>query len=220
MNKEVGWTHEFLFSLNCSWVWIWIERGRPSWPFLVERSPRLMRLYGSFRLSEPPTVLDQVMWSLVLGVLIFLVLRVIAHLDVTRFVLCTFAGGFALVAFPAFYLFFPAHALGPFETLRHPIALLVELVVVVVFGSLFYLKRFPIPFAASIVLLLLHFGLWACVTSSYVNVHSEISRYGLWNPGTWISTVFYCGFPVIGFLSTVAWGLYIRGIQDLASRPQ
>src|SRR5580700_3862614 len=104
MNKEVGWMHEFLFSLNCSWIWIWIERGRPSWPLLVERWPRLTRLYGNFRLSEPPTVVDQVMWSLVFGVLIFLGLRMISHLAATRFVLCTFAGGFALVAFPGFYL--------------------------------------------------------------------------------------------------------------------
>ena len=175
---------------------------------LVERSPHLMKIYGRLRIEDPPAVLDQVMWSFILAFLLFLLLRFIAQLTITRVLLCTFAGGLALGILPIFYLVFPSSAMGPSRVMPHTAPLLAETVCVLICGLLFYLKRLPISWAGCLAFVLLHFGLWGWMTSSYVSLQRY--RHGLWNLGTWVSIAFYFGFPLIGFLSSVTWGLYVR----------
>ncbi len=217
-NNLLRWLHEFLFSLNLSWIVIWLERGHPSWPLAVERSPYLLKLYGRLRLGEPPTILDQVIWSFLLAVLVFLLLRSAARLNVARLLLRTLAGVFALTAFPSFYLAFPSNAMGPFQSAPHALLLVIETFCALLCGILFYLELVTVPPIVYVGLALLHFSFWSWLTPNHVSLRGQICRYGMLTLGTWVSIAFYFGFPVIGFFSTIAWGLFVRKTQALAKQ--
>jgi hypothetical protein len=196
------------------------QRERPILYSIVEKPlrPYVERLYQYSHIFEPITILEQVVWSFLLALYVFLLLRLLAWFSPTRAFLHTLAGTFAIAGFPLFASCFPYDFLQS-DVLRSRFAigfywLFLELAFVLVCGFLYYSRKWPIPAPLSILLLLLHFGLWAWVTASYVSLFCETRYYGFGSFAFYISTFFYFGFPVLGFLSSLAWGVYIKSSGD------
>jgi len=207
----VRWVYEFLFALSLGWLTIWYERMRsPASLSWLYSSPLVQYPYWHTRHVEPETVLVQDVWSLVLSLVIFLILRLLARFSVTGTLLRTVGGAFVIIGFAFFALRFPVYFFDPsrisFGGFWFPLEAMVALIV----GILYYLRKWPLPAWIGLLLLFLHFGLWAWVTGCWVSPPQEIRAYGLGSLGIWISAAFYWGFPVIGFFSSLIWGLYVR----------
>jgi hypothetical protein len=66
-------------------------------------------------------------------------------------------------------------------------------------------------------LLVLHFGFWSWLTGISANlIHRTLEDLSL-DPSFLISTLFYWGFPIFGFVSTLAWAYLVRS-QNQATR--
>jgi hypothetical protein len=85
-----------------------------------------------------------------------------------------------------------------------------ETLAVLLCGGLYHLRKWPVSEGLSLVLLFLHFGLWAWVSGCWVSPMQEVRIYGIGGLGICISRAFYFGFPVLGFLSTLGWALHER----------
>ncbi len=190
--RILQWTHELLFSMNCAWMMVWVNRQRERpWIFpWTEQVPFLLRWYRHIHLIEPTSVLEQVVWSILAGVVIWIVLRLLARFILTRIVLRDFAGPFALAGFPFFALCFSGAFFNPPRISTHGTLLLLETVAVLICGILYSLRKWPLPVPLNIFFLFLHFGLWAWVTGNYIDPSLQIRSYGLWSIGIWISTLY------------------------------
>ena len=217
MQKCVRWVYEFLFSLNFAWAFEWLDRSRerPGLFPWMEYSPFLQRLHGYAPIHEPGTVLEQVVWSFVLALLMFPLIRLLAWLAPTRGPLRITTGAFALAGFPLIYLRF-SWTFFPGSGTRGPWFIL-ETLVVLLCGMLYYVRKWAVPVPVSVLLLILHFSLWSRVAGTYVNLRFEIQDYGLGSLAFYISTIFYFGFPVLGLLSSLAWALYVRPTENASS---
>ena len=222
--KWVRWFHEILFSLNFSWITTWYERVHGSGPvpwlpnarFSSTAYSLLERLSWRLHIQEPPTVLVQDVCSFCVAIVVFLVLRLLARFSLTSVFLRTFAGAFAIAGFPVYVLLFSWEFFYPLRIEPYWLWLFIcEAMVALICGILYYMRKWPLPSLFSILLLLLHFGFWGLATRNYVSIPREIHIYGLWNLGIWVSTIFYYGFPVFGFLSSLAWGVYSRMPKDV-----
>jgi hypothetical protein len=204
-------TYEALLSLNAAWLMIWYFGQRGS---LEQLSHYLINLYWHSQITEPQIVLEQVAWSLVLATLIFLAFRIGAQVSQSTVLLHTLGGAFALIGFPLFGLRFPDLF---FQSLANQgrftvqtLWLVLEVLFILNCGLLYYMQRWSIPTALSILFLALHFGLWGWATGNYVGLRIEIQHYGFGSFAFFVSTMFYFGFPVLGFLSSLGWAFYVR----------
>jgi len=129
------------------------------------------------------------------------------------------AGPVAITGFPLYYLFGryrfnPAFILYP----GHCLELTLETLVVLTCGVLYYLRRWPIPSAVSLVILLGHFILWAWVTGNHANPfvlrHTILPEYRMSTLGVafrvCVMMIYFNGFPAIGFLSASAAALDLK----------
>lgn len=67
---------EVLVSLNLAWILVWHERTRS------KRDSSLAHyLHTHIRLIEPPTVMEQVCWSVIVGASIFLLFWLLSHFE-------------------------------------------------------------------------------------------------------------------------------------------
>lgn len=212
------WVYEFLFSLNLVWAVVWVERAKsklPEGPFVAPFVPALIRrVYRHVGALQGETVWDQIIWSIVLAAFIFLILRLAARFWIAGAFLRSLAGISALAAFPLAALQYPigflqAPAFGNPFAIRTP-WLAGEVIFILICGSLYYLGKWPIANGLSILLLILHFGLWSWLTGTYVNLFVWARAYGRVSLGFWASAAFYWGCPVIGFLASLTWGLYVK----------
>lgn len=200
--------HVALFSLNLAWILVWHERVEAK-----QESSLAHYLYTRIRLIEPQTVVEQVCWSIIVGSSIFLLLWLLTQFAITQRLIRTLGGAVCIAGFPLLVVTYPFDF---FHLSIQPYApmLVFETVVVVLCGLLYSLRKWPVPNAVSLLLLFLHFVLWAWFSGCWVNPTWELRNYavygGIWGLGIWISTAFYLGFPVLGFLSTMSWALYDR----------
>jgi len=219
--RLLRWTHEYMFSLNLVWIIVWYERVRTKnlgGRVLAGYVGALVR--GAYQLSSPiggHTILEQLVWSFALATIAFLLLRLLSPSALTNFALRTIAGAAAIAAFPIATLFFgltyPTRCAG---TLK--IELAVELIVALICGTFFYLRKGLISGPLMIVILILHFAMWAWVTSSYFNFleFGDLRNSEYYHP--WARTlgvltlgaVFHFGLPVLGLLASVVWSRYVR----------
>jgi hypothetical protein len=166
-----------------------------------------------FWMPEPGAVLRQVAYSFALCIPLFIVLFLLARLSVANAYLRALAGGFAISGFPLFALGFSGHHFGP-----QVAWLLLETMAVLACGALYYMRRWPLPGALGVALLLLHFGLWAWATGYHASPLMMIGRYPSWRGfsaiqaglGVCIMMMYHNGFPVIGFVSALCSGLDIK----------
>jgi hypothetical protein len=222
--RLVPWANMCLFSLNLAWMTIWYEGGfhfswpHPHWPVRI--------LYWPFWMPEPPVVLGHVVWSFALSIPIFLVLLLLARVARAHLFLRAFPGAFAIVGYPFFALRLNGIIFHSPRIPGHEFWLILETVAVLACGVLYYLRRWPLPSATGVLLLLAHFSFWGWMTESYCNLFDRISAY----PPEWrlpplevvlgvcIIMLFHYGFPAIGFLSALSSGLYLKLSSDRAPR--
>lgn len=211
---------EFLFSMNLAWLVVWFARIETNRIRPLEYYPSLRSVYLSKFTELPPSCFQQVVWSIALAVAIFLCVRAIMMLPGARSFLQIPFGVFCLTAFPLYYLLNSTARKWGFAVAassRQAIHWLVlEIVVVLIGGAIFYFRRWPIPAAVNIVLVLLHFALWGWSTNNFSLVGSERFHDLLsFNIGTWAWILFVFGFPLLGFVSSVTWGLLSRFPQHI-----
>jgi hypothetical protein len=198
---------EALFSLNLAWILVWHERWRSK-----RQSSLTHYLYTHIRFIEPQTVIEQVCWSVIIGVSIFLLLWLFSQFWTTEALMSTLGGGVSIAGFPLFVVTFPLMFFHLSIRAYDPIFVF-ETIVALVCGGLYHLRKWPVPEGVGFVLVILHFGLWAWVSGCWVSPLQEVRVYGIGSLGIWISTAFYLGFPVLGFLSTLSWAVYDRSAK-------
>jgi hypothetical protein len=198
---------EALFSLNLAWILVWHERVRSK-----RQSSLAHYLYTHIRFIEPQTVVEQVCWSLIVGVSIFLLLWLLSKLWTTETLMRTLGGAVSIAGFPLLVVTMPFVLLHRLIIEAYAPIFVFETFLVLLCGGLYHLRKWPVPESLSLVLLFLHFGLWAWVSGYWVSPMWEVRVYGIGSLGIWISTAFYIGFPVLGFLSTLSWALYDRSV--------
>lgn len=228
--KLVGWATRALLALDLSWMMIWRERtfsppwfSRFCWPY-AHWPVRL--LFWWFWMPEPPTVLGQVALSFLLSIPIFLFLLLLMRVSLTRVFLGFFTAIFAIAGYPFFALRFPDYFMYPQRITGYGPLLLLETMAVLSGAILFYLRKLLLPSTAGVLLLLLHFGLWAWLTGNYVFPSSLIAAYPTWwrlprlevEVGICVDLLFYFGFPVIGLLSALSSGLDLKLSSDRTPR--
>jgi hypothetical protein len=202
------WAYEVFFSLNLAWIVIWHERMSSS--SRLYSLPIVRYLYRHTRLVEPETVIVQVCWSFIVGGVMFLLLRLFSRLWSTGALLRSVAGILALTGFPFLAVCLPFAFPYPTHVEAYTLWLVFETLVALLCGALYYFQKWPIPAGPTVALLFLHFTLWAWVTGTWISPLQEIRVYGLGGSGIWISTAFYFGFPVLGFLSSLTWAKVLR----------
>jgi hypothetical protein len=195
---------EALFSLNLAWILVWHERVRSK-----RQSSLAHYLYTHIRFIEPQTVVEQVCWSVIVGVSIFILLWLLSKFWTTESLMRALGGAVSIAGFPLLVVAFPFAFFHLCIQAYAPI-FVCETLAVLLCGGLYYLRKWPVPEGLSLVLLFSHFGLWAWVSGCWVSPMQEVRVYGIGGLGIWISTAFYLGFPVLGFLSTLSWALYDR----------
>jgi len=219
--------YEFLFSLNLVWIAVWHERvrqtnlGGRSIAYQVDRLvDSIQHLAPYLRASDigGSTILVQMVWSLAVTIIVFLILRLLSGFPMTQSSLRAIGGVAAIAAFPIAALFFgvayPDCCSGAYR-----IGLALETIILLICGAFFYLGKRSISPTLMIMALALHFAIWTWMTSSYVNIPAVVSNlrsseyYHAWTriiPTLSLDLVFHCGFPVFGFLAGLTWVRCLR----------
>jgi hypothetical protein len=213
------WCGAFLLSLNIAWVLIWSGRQRqiPMFYSVLGRplSPYLLNFYRYIRINESQTVLEQIAWSFVLALpIVFLVLPI--RLTVGKSLLDRVGLVFAFIIFPvaalrspgSFFRGLRVEGLGPW--------LFVEVAFILAYVLLSFSRKWHIWSRIGLILLALHFILWSWATGSYINAFSHPLGYNFWSLNYWISSIFYFGFPILGFTCA----LNLAYLQDSPKAPQ
>jgi len=202
----------YLLSLNIAWIVIWHSRVNShalfSWTgaalYIGELARRL-------RISEPATVLEQVVWSVAFSVVVFSLLFLPTLFPSLRNLVYYPSGVFALAGFPLLAVCFPGDLFYPTRIRSYSLLLLLETVAVLIPGSLYYFRKWPVPLGRITALLIFHFGLWSWATGSWVSPLQEIRMYSPLSPSMWISMAFHWGLPLLGLFSSLAAGRYLTG---------
>lgn len=207
----------YLFSLNLAWMTtlykgdgLWI-RGE-YWPH--HQLPRF--LYLQTWMPDPPVVFFLLACAFALSIPTFLTLLLMARASLARTCLGAFAGAFAIVGYPFFALRLTNYLWDVTRIPGHEFRLLLEAVAVLGCGVLYYLRRWRLPTRVSVLLLLVHFSLWAWATNCYASPFTAMEVYPQRMPwlvkglGICFSMMFHYSFPVIGFLSALSSGLELK----------
>ena len=222
-SRRLRWAHEFMLSLNLAWIAVWLVRVRSKTLGGPALAHRVSASVGeAYQLVSPIggyTILEQVVWSICASLILFFVLRFTARMAITKFTLRTIAGLLAIGAFPFASLFlgltYPACCAG-----TSVITLTLELILVLTCGIVFYfyLGRRWISTRLMAAVLVLHFAIWAWVTSSYVNVPDLLSDlrnseyYHPWSRALGVMALdltFTLGFAIFGLLSSLIWVRFV-----------
>lgn len=219
--RWLRWVHEYLFSLNLAWAVVWIERVRNSGNFIAYYRSKLVR--EPYQMVAPiggHTIFDQLLWSFVLAALVFCSLRLLSRLVVSNAALRIIAGAAAIVGFPLACMFVPyAFVSADIRVGAYHRALLLELIFVLICGTLYYLRKPPLSIPLMVLVLCLHFAIWAWIASCYVNVPVFISTlrsseyYHPWRRtlgSLSLAMAFNLGFPVLGLVASLSWVRYVR----------
>jgi len=218
-----------MFALNLAWIIVWIERVRtPMFGGRALSDYIAVLVRGAYQFVLPiggPTILDQLTWSFVVATIGFFLLRLLSRFAITDVALRTVAGVAAIAAFPIANLVFGL-TYSSCCVKASKMGLAFELIVVLICGILFYPGKRWIPGPLMIVVLVLHFTMWAWETSSYFNIPafvSDMRSFEYYHP--WRRTlgslgfkmVFTFGFPAFGLLASVIWVRYVRRSQPAAA---
>ena len=205
--------HEFVFSFLLAWLAMWHENltARPIWRITPPWIETPMHGYWRGVSPEPAGVLDQVIWSCILGTVVFLLFRIYSKFRPREFFSWAVTGVVSIAGFPFFALLFPVSFFYRARIESLSFWLVLETVSVLICGTLYWIEKWPIGRAPNIALLVLHVGLWAWVTGAWPNPLQEIESSATKMSGVLISTLFFSGLPALSFLSTLTWGLCISG---------
>jgi len=220
--RMAGWAQFFLFSLNLAWIAVCYELGHVNGYLALHLSWRWPVQYLGWRvplyMPWPPGVAHQVVLSLALSVPLFLTFLLLARVAPVGVFLRAFAGVFAITAYPLFALRFPDHFPYATAIAENATLLSLETGVVLVWGVLYCLRKWPLSWAVGVPLLFSHFSLWAWKAGNYDLYAWDVpSMYYPRIIVVLVATLFFFGFPVIGFLSALSSGLYFKLSSDTAA---
>jgi len=226
--SRLRWAHECMFSLNLGWTIVWIERvqGKILGGNVLSRYVSSL-VRGAYQLVSPIggyTILEQLVWSFALAAVFFLLLRLLSRFTVVNAALRTIAGVVAIVGFPL------AGTLVPFGFISaasridaYHRGLFLEVIIVVICAVLYYRRKPLFSMPLIVLVVLLHFGVWTWITSSYVNVPAFITDlrsseyYHPWRRtlgSLSLAMAFNFGFPILGFLASITWACYVRSFSE------
>lgn len=205
--EYLEWTYELTLGLVLAWSLIWLNRLRlkplifPTW-----QDSRLLKfLYWRRTISEPGTVLEQVVWSLTLAAVIFAALRLLSRIRAVKALVRSLGGALALLSFPLLYVFSTTVSYDIHLPSRFVIWL--ELLLVLFFAGCFYVLKPARSVPVAVFVIVVHFTFWGWATESYLNPVDLMRSNPAWTAGFWISVLFHFGFPVFGALASVLWVL-------------
>jgi len=209
------WIHEICFSFDLAWLTIWSQATRKGTIlFWYGDLPFVRYLYRHSGISLPEWVLEQILWSLCLAVVIFIVLRLLALGRLENLFLRIPAGTLAIAGFPVLAVSLPISFFRGPEPWSPAAShwLFVEIAISLICAFLYYFRKWPVPAGISVLFLVLHFGFWSWLTGAHLSLVAAIRWYGFMRAAFWASVIFYWGCPVFGFLASLAWGFYVRFI--------
>jgi hypothetical protein len=85
---------------------------------------------------------------------------------------------------------------------------LVETIAVLLASVVYLERKWPIARVAGILVVAAHFALWAWLSERFGMLLS--SSYGLSSSPLWILMFNAILLPMLGFISTLAWAMYVR----------
>jgi hypothetical protein len=215
---------EVLFSLNLAWVFVWIERavdrrfGRYSVHF-NGFSRFIDHLFRRVSIAPSLTILDQIAWSFLLAVILFLFVRLVSRFSSTPIYIGVLTAIVAISASPIASLLLPRVYSIPSEVLvgqyyqwlyRAELYrgwLFLELIVAVICTVLYCLRRMFVDPSMAILFLLLHFGLWSWITG--MNLTRSVLVGNFLSLSFWLEEFFFWGGTVLGFLAALSSWLYV-----------
>lgn len=188
----VRYIHEMLFSWNLAAAYVLLRLM--TWKSNAFADLIFMRIkYGTnalFHLQYNNTFGAWVaIWAvaILLGLPPFLVLRIFARAAAVKVVLRTVAGMTALALWPAWWF----DNWGQAYAMSWRIRGLIEVEAAVICALLYLRGIWPLPAWASLLLLAGHAGIWC------------------WYYYTWLQDLPTIVPPLVGFASSLAWGLYV-----------
>jgi hypothetical protein len=206
---------ELWFCINVAWMFVWSIRisSHSELPLASDLGRWWSRTISP--MPEPRTVLGQIVGSFVLGLLGLILMRMLGRFPIYIAFLRAVPGVVAIVGFPLFALNFrDAYFIGPIHFYRFgdlgQYCIGLEILLALVCGAVHYLGKWKIPSPLGVLLLALHFALWAWLTESYMMWRGGgafIHDFGFLSLIAW--SFFDCGFPVIGFMAVLTWGIYV-----------
>jgi hypothetical protein len=218
---RIGLLHELLCSVNLAFAAVWVaSEVTTGWgPVLIGKlahpvSIYLFPLVRRFYYSEDAFLhgyLFLLTMCLPLAAAFFVLLRILKYFSKyfspLGLILLASTGIASVSAFPLSCLWLRARfQLSASATLW----LLLEVATVAIAIVLFLYRKRLVPWSFGIVLLTLHFGLWTWLSGAFGAIPLWIARsYGFWDRRFWCLALGALLFPIIGFLASLSWGLYI-----------
>jgi hypothetical protein len=146
--------------------------------------------------------------SLFLAAAFFLLFRVLSHFSHLRSTLSIVAGAASLATYPLACLWYRWlwHQVSPGKALL----LLVETIAVLLASVVYLERKWPIARVAGILVVAAHFALWAWLSERFGMLLSIARSYGLSSSPLWILMFNAILLPMLGFISTLAWAMYVR----------
>jgi hypothetical protein len=188
--EYVPWLHELLFSIYCSFLFVWGKESRPfAWPtrYLYFWHPHAVSL------GRVDFLLFYLELFMILTAAIFLCLRLTRRFSLTQVLLRPIAGAIALTGFPLVCLY---------RQNRLSFFLGVELALTAVCFLLWMYRRWPVSAPLNVVLLILHYALWS-LFSGAAHVASSPWAWGIWDYAWFV-------YPALGLAYTLVWAAYFR----------
>jgi len=196
----VRWLHELLFSIYFALLVVTEETwkvgsaflGRLGYPLIHHLYHFLAYLHHSTRYSPGLLFHTMALWWL-LAVIVFVCLHLLGQIAFIRVFLRSVAGFIGVAGFPLFWLH-----LGNLTRLSDAAArwLLVETIVIAICVVLYLCRKWPTNPTFSVLIVVLHFGLWGWITWDAISI-------GFWSI-----------YLLLGICTSLVWGLYIRQPSD------
>jgi hypothetical protein len=197
----VRWSHELLFSIYCSFLFVWAEESRPfAWPtaylyFWHPHAVALGRIDFLLFYSEV---------FLILASVLFLSLRLIRRFAFSRILLRTIAGAVAVAGFPL---------VCQYRQNQRLFLLDIELILAAVSFLLWVYRKWPVPAPLNVVLLIVHYSLWSFLSGE--------ARIVDWRWPSGILDYAWLAYSALGLAYTLVWAAYLRhsaSTEQLISR--
>jgi hypothetical protein len=211
------WLHQVLCSANVAIIVVSIFSQKGNSTFLGKLGyPVYTYLFPLLRNSYRDSSFERrylfYSMSLLLAAVIFLLVSFLSRFSLLRPFLLVSAGVVSIAAYPLGCLGL-RELLGISRSATTWLSL--ETIAVVVAGVLYPYGSRRIPRVLGIFLLAMHFILWICISHSYIGISDLVRSYGLLNRTLWIQLMEAFLLPILSFLSTYTWGVYVRRSTDI-----
>lgn len=213
MAKHLRWLLELLLSAYLTGPSLTVYLFKVNGSFLLLLANRIARAH--YPPSANPTDIDyefqlafDLLWCIAAAAT-FILLRLLARFSLTGIALRRFAGLAAVAWFPLYWLCFPRMVTGlPYLSNVTILLFGVEVLAIVVCAHFYPRPKWPFSQRVSLLLLVLHFGLWLCpfLPERWGFDLFSIGWYHVWIRWRELGLLYL----LLGFCSTLSWALYLK----------